>query len=82
MIFYFALFPELNRTSLSQTIEPSGAQYSFENSSVNRLTTLAYSTWNCSFFSLALCPRGSIMSVYRCSFPEMNSQNRCPHSFR
>ena len=60
---YLGFFPELNRTRLFHNIEPSGAQYCFENSSVNLLTTLAYSTWKCSLFSLALWPTGSIMSI-------------------
>jgi len=63
MSSYLRFFPELNWTSLFHNIEPSGAQYSLENSRVNLLITFAYSTWNCSFFSLALWPSGSIMSV-------------------
>ena len=69
---------ELNFTNLSQSISPDFLQKSLKNSFVNLLIILEYDSDNSAFFSFALCPNGSTISVYRFDSPEINSQNRCP----
>jgi hypothetical protein len=62
--YYFGLsVAELNRTNLSQSISPLSLQNIFENSLVNLLIICEYDFTKSSFFSLALYPIGSMISV-------------------
>jgi hypothetical protein len=61
---------------LSQSISPLSLQKIFANSLVNLLIICEYDFTKSSFFSLALYPSGSMISVNRSLSPDINSQKR------
>lgn len=68
---------ELNSISFFHSISPFSLQNSMLNSLVNLFIICEYELKNSSFFSFTLCPRGSMISVYKFSFPDINCQNAC-----